>query len=93
MVGKVVTGPWMRLVGRSLNILQMNPYFEEARTKLQEWTTDASPLLHHPPPSVFHDVPIKDDRVLTALQAVMNHHPACLELFQKLCAAVLTVID
>lgn len=28
LVGKIVTGPWMRLVGQELSILDMNTYFE-----------------------------------------------------------------
>ena len=34
MIGKVVTGPWMRLVARKLNILQFNAYFTGSLTLL-----------------------------------------------------------
>ena len=34
LVGKAVTGPWMRLVGTEPNILQMNQHFNEAVQQL-----------------------------------------------------------
>ena len=86
IIGKVVTGPWMRLVGRSdLNILDMNPYYAGAQGKLESWSEDASPLLGPSPPSVFVDVPIKADVVLDSLMQTVSSNEETVTLLQDLC--------
>ena len=45
IIGKVVTGPWMRLVGQDRNIFELNKYYAEAQQKLQSWAQDADQLL------------------------------------------------
>ena len=44
IVGKLVTGPWMRLLGQETSILGMNEYFREAFDRLTAWAIDASLL-------------------------------------------------
>ena len=83
----------MRLVGSSTGILEMNAYFKEAEVNLRNWAQDPAPLLDYPPPSVFKDVPVKGDCVLSALQAVQgDDRRQVLQILQHLCTAVLEVI-
>ena len=93
VIGKVVTGPWMRLVARDLPILEMNPYFDEARSKLRSWSEDASPLLGPSTPSVFADVPVKDDIVLDSLNKPTASNDKTIALLRELCKACLGVVE
>ena len=58
LVGKHVTGPWMRLVGREWPILEMNTSYVEAVEKLEAWSQDATPLLDEESPCIFNAVHI-----------------------------------
>ena len=93
VIGKVVTGPWMRLVARDLPILEMNPYFAEAHSKLRSWSEDASPLLGPSTPSVFANVPVKDDIVLDSLKKPTSSNDKTIALLRELCKACLGVVE
>ena len=94
IIGKVVTGPWMRMVGRpDLNILDMNPYYAEAQGKLESWSEDASPLLGPSAPSVFADVPIMADVVLDSIMQTTSSNEKTVTLLQDLCKACLAVVN
>ena len=67
LIGKIITGPWMRLVGQNCNILEMNKYFQEAHVNLTKWSEDSSSLLSSNPPSVFSGIPIQKDIVFEKL--------------------------
>ena len=95
IIGKVVTGPWMRLVGISdLNMLDMNPYYAGVRGKLKSWSADASPLLGPSPPTVFADVPvpIKADVVIDSLMETTSSNKETVTLLQDLCRACLAIV-
>ena len=82
IIGKVLTGPWMRLVGQDNNILDMNRYYAEAQEKCQPWSQDASQLLRPSPPSVFADVAIKDDFALDSLMKPTSNNYKTVTLLQ-----------
>ena len=95
LIGKAVSGPWMRLVGvKDLGILDLNTYFAEAINNLKHWSVDASPLLApEGPPSVFQSVSIQRDRVLVKLSAVHPTNTDVEFLLRKLCTACLVVAE
>ena len=45
LLGKQVTGPWLRLTMVDRPVLELNPFYESAVNKLQLWSSDASELL------------------------------------------------
>ena len=59
LVGKHVTGPWMRLVGREWPILELNTSYVESVEKLEAWSQDAIPLLDEESPCIFNAGHIK----------------------------------
>ena len=59
LVGKHVTGHWMRLVGREWPILEMNTSYVEAVQKLEAWSQDVTPLLDEESPCIFNAVHTK----------------------------------
>ena len=93
IIGKVLTGPWMRLVGQDNNILDMNMYYAEAQGKCQSWSQDARQLLRPSPPSVFADVAIKDDVALDSLMKPTFTDCKTITLLQDLCQAYLIIIE
>ena len=93
IIGKVLTGSWMRLVGLDNNILGMNRYYAEAQEKFQSWSQDASQLLRPSPPSVFADVAIKDDVALDSLTKPTSTDGKTITLLQDLCQACLIIIE
>ena len=93
IIGKGLTGPWMRLVGLDNNILGMNRYYAEAQEKCHSWSQDASQLLRPSPPSVFADVAIKDDVALDSLMKPTSNNGKTITLLQDLCQASLIIIE
>ena len=85
LISKLVTGPWMRLVGRRGGILDLNPYFLQEQTRLQLWAQDAPPMLQQPPPQIFDDAPVKEDSVLAALHTGAVKDQAILLSRHRLC--------
>lgn len=95
IVGKLITAPWMRLVGHDKTILEMNTYFHEAQVNLMKWAEDASPLMSPNPPSIFKDIGVKEDIVLHSLLEPLEtvKQSQCLQLVQDMCHACLAVIE
>ena len=93
IVGKIMTGPWMRLIGMNhdCNILEFNKYIYEAEKKLTSWSTNATPLLSQKT-SIFSTVPVKEDKVLVGLLKSTSYDNATKCLLQELCQAILNVI-
>ena len=58
IVGKLTTGPWMRLLGVETNILGMNKHFQEA-LDITTWRHDASSLIQPDAPCAFSSVEVK----------------------------------
>ena len=92
LFGKAVTGPWMRLVSRKdLKILELSPFLNQAVTLLQKWAEDARPMLR--PISVFgQDVPVLEDKVLSALVSSDLPDGAVCDTLQKLCSVAVDVL-
>ena len=93
IIGKCITGPWMRLLGNNKTILEMNIFYAEAQEKTKSWSTDASPLLSPHPPSVFETIPIKEDAVLESLLTPTSLNDITVNLLQNLCAVILVLIE
>lgn len=93
LIGKFITGPWMRLVGKVQHILELNPHFAEAREKLQSWSKDARPLLSAEATSIFTVAPILADPVFRSLTASKATDAATCELVKKLCSVILSVVE
>ena len=92
IIGKCVTGPYMRLASTDNNILYMNSKYLELRDNLKSWTHDASPLVSSPPPSVFVDFPVISDPVLDCLMPQTQDRDI-LKLLQDLSRACLDVVN
>ena len=88
-----VTGPWMRLVGQDRNIFELNKYYAKAQEKLQSWAQDTDQLLGPNPPSVFGDVPIKNDAVIDCLVKPTSFNGKTVTLLQACCQACLIIIE
>ena len=93
IIGKCITGPWMRLLGQNKSILEMNAFYAEAQGKTKTWSNDASPLLSPHPPSVFEAIPIKEDAVLGSLLTPTSLNDMTVKLLQNLCAVILVLIE
>ena len=93
LIGKLVTGPWMRLVGSDKRILEMNQYYAEAKENLHLWSQDAFQLIMCNPPSIFQDVPVKNDVVLESLLKPATNDNMTIQLIQELCAACLLIVE
>ena len=83
----------MRLIGQDRNIFELNKYYAEAQEKLQSWAQDADHLLRPNPPSVFGDVPIKNDAVLDCLVKPTSFNGKTVILLQDLCHACLIITE
>ncbi|XP_071959561.1 uncharacterized protein [Antedon mediterranea] len=69
LIGKYVSGPWMRLVERDQNILDLNMPFTLAVNKMEEWKLNTSVLVKGEADCLFADVPIIKDAVFYNLTA------------------------
>ena len=67
IIGKVITGPLMRLLSKATNILEMNEHFSYAHEQITRWANDTSPLLSAEAPCAFREVDIKRDEVFDSL--------------------------
>ena len=45
LLGKQVTGPWLRHTMVDRPVLELNPFYESAVNKLRVWSSDASELM------------------------------------------------
>ena len=95
IIGKCITGPYMRCVGKNMNILDLNPRFCELQRNLEVWSHDATKLLEIPLPSAFKDIPVLEDPILSSLATPMTRSTDAdtIELLQELCNACLDVVN
>ena len=93
IIGKCVTGPWMRLLGQNKTILEMNGFYAEAQGKLLMWSNNAHSLLSLHPPSVFESVPVKQDVVLESLLTPTSLNEITVKLLANFCGAILVLIE
>ena len=93
IIGKLVTGPWMRLLGQETNILKMNTHFQQAYSNLTSWSTDASPLLETTAPCAFPEVDVKRDIVFDSLVQSTEFDNETKIVLQDLCKACCDVMS
>ena len=67
ILGKLITGPWMRLPGVETTILGMNKHFQAALGNITAWSNDASSLIQLNAPCAFSCVDVKRDTVFHSL--------------------------
>ena len=67
LVGKYVTGPWMRWIPQQSTILELNVLFNEALVRIGDWARDPFPLLGGTVDCAFPGCSIKKDEVYTLL--------------------------
>ena len=92
IVGKLVTGPWMRLLGQETSILGMNKFFREAFDRLTAWAIDASMLLQSDAPCAFSSVEVKRDTVFDSLVEPTEFDAPTKSILQDLCKACCEVM-
>ena len=93
IVGKLITGPWMRLLGVETNILGMNKHFQEALGNITAWTRDASSLIQPNAPCAFSCVDVKRDTVFLSLMERTEFDGETISLLQTLCKACVEVME
>ena len=91
-MGKVLTGPWMRMLSGK-NILDLNPIFAEIKQQLKQWAKDASPLLQGDIVSCVPGVPVLKDSVLKSLVEPTTFQEDTQALLQELCRACVSVME
>lgn len=89
LVGKYLTGPWMRLVEQDVGILELNRYYQHAVDVLQKWSTDASGVVSGTAPAVFADVAVTDDLVFKELIRPTESDAQTRELVQQIFTNIL----
>ena len=67
LVGKYVTGPWMRWILQQSTTLEINVPLNEALVRIGDWARDPFPLLGGTVDCVFPGCSIKKDAVYTLL--------------------------
>ena len=67
LVGKFLTGPWMRLVKQEIGVLELNKYYNEAVDALAKFSKDAIRVVNGTAPPVFKDVPMVKDEIFKVL--------------------------
>ena len=67
LVGKYLTGPWMRLVEQDIGILELNKHYNEAVDALAKFSKDAIQVVNGRAPPVFKDVPMVKDEIFKVL--------------------------
>ena len=93
IIGKVITGPWMRLLSKATNILEMNEHFSYAHGQITRWSNDASPLLSVDAPCAFREVDIKRDEVFDSLVKSNSDDVDTKVLLQDPCTSCLSVMN
>ena len=67
IIGKYITGPWMRLTETNVPILELNSHFEDALSRLNEWISDPSSFFRDDCPSIFNGISVNKDNVYKCL--------------------------
>ena len=93
IIGKVLTRPWMRLLSKTTNILEMNKHFNYAHEQITRWSNDASPLLSVDALCAFREVDIKRDEVFDSLVKSNSDDADTKALLQDLCTSCLSVMN
>ena len=91
IVGKLTTGPWMRLLGVETNILGMNKHFQEV-LDITTWRHDASSLIQPDAPCAFSSVEVKRDTVFRSLVEPTDFNSETISLLKALCKAGVEVM-
>ena len=92
LIGKLVTGPWMRAVPMADSILGTNIYFNDAYVKLKALSQDATPMIKREAESVFPAVGVLKDCVFDGLTESNSTDEATIRLLQDLCTACIDVM-
>lgn len=94
LVGKFVTGPWMRFVPTCRKILDVNLPLQKAVETLSNWSADASPVMNGTADAVFSYVPLLKDSVYDHLLTSRgeNDDNSCKSLLQELFVNIRSVI-
>ena len=89
LLGKQVTGPWLRHTMVDRPVLQLNPFYESAVNKLQLWSSDASELMRGE--GVLFQASPQKDAVLESLTRSSPTDDRVKSLLEKMCVSVVTV--
>ncbi|KAG1675727.1 hypothetical protein GQR58_014553 [Nymphon striatum] len=94
LVGKFVTGPWMRFIPTCQQILDVNIPLQKAVETLTSWSSDASPVMNGTADAVFCSVPLLKDSVYHYLLSSRGEKEdnRCKELLQELFDKIKAVI-
>ena len=87
-LGKLITGPWMRLLGVETTILGMNKHLQEALGNITAWSHDASSMIRPNAPCAFSCVDVKRDTVFHRLVDRSDFNGESILLLQSLCKAL-----
>ncbi|XP_033102641.1 uncharacterized protein LOC117105571 [Anneissia japonica] len=91
LIGKYVSGPWMRLVERNQNILDLNTPFTLAVERMENWKVNASLLVRGEAECLFADVPVIKDAVFDNLTTPHENDQQVETLLLKLLDVILDV--
>ena len=95
LIGKFITGPWMRLVAQDLNILDLNKFYNEALTNVSSWKCQLGEIhVLTSKSTIFDSVPLKEDLQLQQLLQFTSDDDkkATESILQKLLEAIEVVI-
>ena len=84
LVGKYLTGPWMRLIESDVGILELNHYYCEAVETLRKWSHDATDVVKGCAPPIFEDISMSKDGVFAALTKPSSSDVSTCQLLQRL---------
>ena len=93
ILGKLITGPWMRLLGVETTILGMNKHFQEALGNITAWSHDASSLIRPNAPCAFSCIDVKRFTVFHSLVDRTDFNGEAILLLQTLCKACVEVME
>ena len=89
LLGKQVTGPWLRHTMVERPVLELNAFYESAVDKLQLWSSDASELMRGEG-VLFENCP-QQDAVLESLTRPSQTDDRIKSLLEKMFASVVTI--
>ena len=92
LIDKLVTGPWMQLAEKELNILDMNPHYAHAVEQLKAWKEDPSQLLNGEA-MIFAvgTTSVKKDSRYDDLTKSQENDEETKELLKRMCSTLLDV--
>ena len=93
ILGKLITGPWMRLLGVETTILGMNKHLQEALGNITAWSHDASSMIRPNAPCAFSCVDVKRDTVFHRLVDRTDFNSESILLLQSMCKACVEMME